>query len=109
MPYGKSRAELVKETWDILVRVRRPITYGQLADLLSSPGYRLIPQSMPQLLNPIKDYCDHRGLPRLNDLVVNKQTWRPTYAPPGYNYQDSQRMVLAFNWGAIAVNESDFA
>jgi hypothetical protein len=90
MSSGKSRPELVKEMWDVLVRVRRPITYGELANMLSSPGYRLIPQSMPQLLNPIKHYCDIYSLPRLNDLVANQRTGRPTYAPPGYNYQASK-------------------
>lgn len=109
MPSTTSKPELVKKVWDILIHQQRPLTYRTLAEMLSSPGYRPIPQFMTQLLTPIMIYCDDHGLPRLNDLVVGQASGRPNYAPPGYNYRDSHRKIFAFDWSAITGCTRDFA
>ncbi len=55
--------------WSILVKAaaaRRTLTYGALADELGGRNAGYVPRFMSgRFLNPIKDYCDSRGLPRL--------------------------------------------
>lgn len=112
MPSINRQSELVKEAWDILVQEAAKgqlLSYGQLAAKLSRPGYRLIPQYMPQLLTPIMLYCDSNGLPLLNDMVVGKRSRRPNYAPLGYDHVASQRRSFAFDWNTVTVDPSDFA
>jgi hypothetical protein len=105
---GNQRRRVV-DAWNILVRERRILTYGELAAKLRTEEYRPLARSMGFLLTPIMNYCRDHGLPPLNDLVVGKESGRPNYAPAGYDYRESQRKVLAFDWSAVEVDDRDFA
>src|SRR4051812_35014096 len=109
MPRNRNQLELAKEAWDILVRELRVMTYTEFAELLESSGYSAHAQSVKYPLKRITSCCDDHDWPRINDLVVNKGTGEPSYdVPPRYDFNDSQKNVRAFNWGAVAVSERDF-
>lgn len=108
MPRKVSQSERMKQVWNLLVRERGTLTYQELSIKLRAPDYRPIPQAMGKLLAPIKDYCRAHRLPMLNDLVVNKSTQRPSYTPDTYDFEDSLRKILAYDWSRVSVTERDF-
>ena len=108
-----SKHDVTEQVWAILVRTagdRQTLTYTELAEQLRGESANIIARAVPQFLNPIQDYCDQHGLPRLNDLVVSKQRGWPSYDPgPGYDFATAREKVFAFDWTAIKVTMSDFA
>jgi hypothetical protein len=108
-----SKHDVTKLAWSILVRTagdRQTLTYTELAEQLRGVSANIIARAVPQFLNPIQDYCDQHGLPRLNDLVVSKQRGWPSYDPgPEYDFATAREKVLAFDWTGIKVTMSDFA
>ena len=43
------------------------------------------------------------------DLLADDVEFDLAYAPAGYDYRESQRKVLAFDWSAVEVDGRDFA
>ena len=97
--------------WNILVKAaaaRRTLTYGALADELGGRNAGYVPRFMSgRFLNPIKDYCDSRGLPRLTDLVVAQASKEPGYSEHGHDFASERARIATFKWGEVTVNGDD--
>ena len=94
--------------WNILVKAaaaRRTLTYGALADELGGRNAGYVPRFMSgRFLNPIMDYCDSRGLPRLTDLVVAQASKEPGYSEHGHDFARERARITEFNWSAVSVD-----
>lgn len=81
----------------------RCITYKEIADNVLKSGSDGIDVRFP--LGKIEQYCEDHGLPRLNVIVVNKNTRRPgSWAYESENEHTWRRRVkevFNFNWNRV--------
>ncbi len=107
------RSHDLERVWHILVETATApgqplITYGELADRLGGIAAGYHPRSMSiRFLNPIKNYCDSRGLPRLTDLVVAQASYEPGYSESGHDFASERARISTFKWGEVTVNGDD--
>ena len=69
------REEIAERTWPVLVAAainRQLLTYDMVGPRVGMPAVGL-----GMILAYIMNYCDHKHLPPLTVLVVNKDTGRP--------------------------------
>ncbi len=99
-----------KEVFDYLKRCAvqmRTVSYGEIAEAVGLPAV-----GMGKPLGYIRDeICRARGLPWLNALAVNSDTWRPgeSFLPPGVAVgRDEERLwrgmvlqVFAYDWDVV--------
>ncbi len=89
----------------------RTVNYGEIAEAVM-----LAPIAIGTPLGYIRDHiCRRRGLPWLNALAVNKDTWRPgdSFLPTGVAMgRDEEVMwrglvlqVFAFDWSTVEFDE----
>lgn len=86
----------------------RTVTYGEIAEKFSMGKGQAVRYPLGYIRD---DVCRARGLPWLNALVVNAETWRPgdSFLPAGVALgRDEERLwrgmvlqVFAFDWDGI--------
>jgi hypothetical protein len=88
------------QIWQILIgkaHNRQTITYGQLAKLLGFEGAG----TMAHMLGHVYFYCQQKGLPPLNVLVVNQESGLPGEGVKHIDLNRSREEVFGFNWYGI--------
>ncbi len=104
-----TKYQKIMQIWILLVRAareRKIYTYSDISDILKSG----IPLGVAKYLNSIRSYCDEKGYPPLDVLVVQKETDRPSdkYQPRKTVAQDTAD-VYEYAWFDIEPPQiSDF-
>ena len=101
----EERSEFAVPLWDLLIGMAKNgsqskgktyedaiKTYGRVSHLLKekAPEWGLLHWQMGSVLDPIQEYCESKGLPRLTGLAINAETRKPTFAvesKSGYGYK----------------------
>jgi putative restriction endonuclease len=88
------------QIWQIIVgkaHSRQKMTYGELAKMI---GYTVI-IAVHGPLKLIEYYCVKNGLPRLNILVVDKQSGVPGEGTNTANFENELQQVFDYDWYAL--------
>jgi len=87
----------------MLARRMRVETYGEIAAALGQEaGHEIAPVSLGSPLGFIRDnICLKRGLPLLNSIAVNANTWKPgeSFLPSGMSFGSSEDVL----WRAAVI------
>jgi hypothetical protein len=85
------------QAWPLLTfatRHHQIFTYEELGQHLGLPSVAVV-----EALGPILRYCQSKGLPLLNLIVVNKNTGKPTYEEfRKYDIPEQQAKVFLHKW-----------
>lgn len=102
-----------------MARRMRVETYGEIAAAIgTSEGREIAPVSLGHPLGFIRDeICLKNGLPLLNALAVNGDTWRPgdSFLPAGMSFGRSEDVlwrasvsaVFAYPWETVLLDEPE--
>jgi hypothetical protein len=109
-------SEAVFEHLKLLAKRMRTESYGEIAKAIGIRESREVaPVALRFPLGFIRDsICRPRGLPLLNALAVNQETWLPgdSFLPKGVTFGDDDELlwrgvvlaVLAYPWDKITID-----
>ena len=104
----KSYEDVVRFVWWELKKMaeeKKCCSYSELRDkIFAEFKHHYSCQNMGLFLLPINDYCEKKGLPKLNVLVVSKTTKKPgagLHLNENTDIGSLQQQVFDFDWKSV--------